>query len=160
ALMNYFSAPGYLADEPERREYFERVWPPDLQLMSKDIFTRFHASLWPALLSALGLEFPHELFAHGFWTVNGRKMSKRDPETIVEPVDFSRRISEAADAPFQTGVDALRYYSLREVTFGNDGDFSRSGCLARYNSDLANGLGNLVQRALSMLTQYFDGMVP
>jgi methionyl-tRNA synthetase len=160
ALMNYFSAPGYFSDDPAQREYFERIWPPDLQLMSKDIFTRFHATLWPALLNALGLPLPTELFAHGFWTVNGRKMSKRDPETIVEPVAFARQIAAAANAEFLIGVDALRYYSLREVTFGNDGDFSRVGCLARYNSDLANGLGNLVQRALSMLTQYFDGVVP
>jgi methionyl-tRNA synthetase len=160
ALMNYFSAPGYLSDDPSRRAYFEHIWPPDLQLMSKDIFTRFHATLWPALLRALDLPLPKELFAHGFWTVNGRKMSKRDPETIVEPVAFARQIAAAAGAEFQTGVDALRYYALREVTFGSDGDFSRGGCLARYNSDLANGLGNLVQRALSMLNQYFDGVVP
>lgn len=160
ALMNYFSAPGYLSDDPFRRDYFEKVWPPDLQLMSKDIFTRFHATLWPALLKALDLEQPRELFAHGFWTVGGRKMSKRDPETIVEPVAFAGQIAELAGADFEVGVDALRYYALREVTFGSDGDFSREGCLSRYNSDLANGLGNLVQRAISMLAQYFDGVVP
>ena len=160
ALMNYFSAPGYLSDDPYRRDYFEKVWPPDLQLMSKDIFTRFHATLWPALLKALDLEQPKELFAHGFWTVGGRKMSKRDPETIVEPVAFAKQIAEAAGADFEIGVDALRYYSLREVTFGSDGDFSREGCLSRYNSDLANGLGNLVQRAISMLAQYFQSIVP
>lgn len=160
ALSNYFTAPGYLSDDPERREFFEQIWPPDLQLMSKDIFTRFHATLWPAMLNALGLEQPKELFAHGFWTVSGRKMSKRDPETIVEPVAFARKLAEAAGAEFQIGVDALRYYSLREVTFGADGDFSRMGCASRYNSDLANGLGNLVNRALSMLTQYFEGEVP
>jgi methionyl-tRNA synthetase len=160
ALMNYFTAPGYLSDDPAQREYFQRVWPPDLELMSKDIFTRFHATLWPALLKALDLELPKELFAHGFWTVGGRKMSKRDPETIVEPVAFARQIAELSGADFSVGVDALRYYSLREVTFGADGDFSRGGCLARYNSDLANGLGNLAQRALSMLTQYFESIVP
>jgi methionyl-tRNA synthetase len=160
ALMNYFSAPGYLSDDPAQRAYCDRVWPPDLQLMSKDIFTRFHATLWPALLRSLDLPLPRELFAHGFWTVNGRKMSKRDPETIVEPVAFARQIANAAGAEFQAGVDALRYYALREVTFGSDGDFSRAGCLARYNSDLANGFGNLVQRALSMLSQYFEGEVP
>jgi len=87
-------------------------------------------------------------------------MSKRDPETIVEPVEFARQIAEAAGADFEVGVDALRYYSLREVTFGSDGDFSREGCLSRYNSDLANGLGNLVQRAVSMLSQYFESVVP
>jgi len=160
ALLNYASAPGYLSDDPERRAHFERFWPPDLQLMSKDIFTRFHSTLWPALLKALDLEPPRELFAHGFWTVEGRKMSKRDPATIVEPIEFAKQIAELANCEFETAVDALRYYCLREVTFGADGDFSRLGCVARYNSDLANGLGNLVNRALSMLQQYFDGEVP
>lgn len=160
ALMNYFTAPGYLSEDPEKQKYFEEVWPPDLQLMSKDIFTRFHATLWPATLKALDLPLPKQLFAHGFWTVAGRKMSKRDPETIVEPLLFSQQIAEAAGAEPWVGVDALRYYSLREVTFGADGDFSRSGCLTRYNTDLANDFGNLVQRALSMLTQYFEGAVP
>lgn len=160
ALMNYFSAPGYLSDDPERQAFFEEVWPPDLQLMSKDIFTRFHTSLWPSLLKALDLPMPQEIFAHGFWTVDGRKMSKRDPATIVEPVPFAKRIAELAGCDFDTAVDALRYYCLREVTFGADGNFSRLGCINRYNSDLANGLGNLVNRALSMLRQYFDSAVP
>src|SRR5690606_37797314 len=104
------------------------------QLMSKDIFTRFHCTLWPALLRALDLELPRELFAHGFWTVNGRKMSKRDPETIIEPVAFSRKIGELSGAQTLIAVDALRYYCLREVPFGTDGDFSPEGCFARYNS--------------------------
>jgi len=156
ALLNYATAPGYLADER-----FHTLWPPDLQLMSKDIFTRFHATMWPALLLALNLELPKELFAHGFWTVNGKKMSKRDPETIVEPIEFARQIAQSAGgADLRVGVDALRYYSLREVTFGADGDFSTTGCVARYNADLANGLGNLVQRAVVMLHKYFEGRVP
>jgi len=160
ALMNYFTAPGYLSDDPERRAHFERAWPPDLQLMSKDIFTRFHAVLWPSLLQSLDLAPPTELFAHGFWTVSGQKMSKRYPATIVEPVTFSRQIAELAECDFDTAVDALKYYCLRQVTFGSDGDFSRTGCISRYNSDLANGLGNLVNRAVSMLKQYFDSTVP
>jgi methionyl-tRNA synthetase len=160
ALLNYATAPGYLSTDAERAHHFEQIWPPDLQLMSKDIFTRFHATLWPALLKALDLPLPKELFAHGFWTVNGRKISKRDPETIVEPLAFSRKIAELAGADFSIGVDALRYYCLREVTFGVDGDFSPEGCLARYNSDLANGLGNLLQRTLVMLHKYFEGAVP
>jgi methionyl-tRNA synthetase len=164
ALANYFTAPGFLSDDPFARDYFERVWPPDLQLMSKDIFTRFHATLWPALLKALGLEQPKLLFAHGFWTVKVRgeirKISKRDPETIVEPVPFAKKLAEVSGAEFLTGVDALRYYMLREVPFGVDGIFSRLDCAARYNSDLANGLGNLVNRALSMLKQYFDSELP
>jgi methionyl-tRNA synthetase len=161
ALMNYISAPGYLSNNPERRQHFEDTWPCDVHLMSKDIFTKFHAILWPALLNALDLPMPKMLFAHGFWTVNGRKMSKRDPETIVEPISFAREISELAGCDFGTAVDALRFYCLREVTFGADGDFSPQGCFARYNSDLANGLGNLVNRALSMLQQWdFNGVVP
>jgi methionyl-tRNA synthetase len=160
ALLNYATAPGYLSDDAEKAREFAAIWPPDLQLMSKDIFTRFHATLWPALLQALDLELPKELFAHGFWTVNGRKISKRDPETIVEPIAFSREIAELSGADFNVAVDALRYYCLREVTFGVDGDFSTDGCLGRFNSDLANGLGNTLQRTFVMLHKYFDGAVP
>ncbi|HVF84699.1 MAG TPA: methionine--tRNA ligase, partial [Abditibacteriaceae bacterium] len=160
ALLNYASAPGYLSDDEDKQKLFAEMWPPDLQLMSKDIFTRFHATFWPALLQSLGLEQPKLLFAHGFWTVDGRKMSKRDPETIVEPIAFAQEIAARANCEFEIAVDALRYYCLREVTFGADGDFSREGCFGRYNADLANGLGNLVNRALSMLQQYFDGVVP
>ena len=160
ALMNYLSAPGYQSENAQRRAHFEECWPPDLQLMSKDIFTRFHATLWMAMLRALDLPTPRLLFAHGFWTVDGRKMSKRDPETIVEPVAFAREMASRSGASIETTVDALRYYCLREVTFGSDGDFSKEGCVGRYNSDLANGLGNLVNRALSMLAQYFESVVP
>jgi methionyl-tRNA synthetase len=156
ALLNYATAPGFLAHD----ERFARIWPPDLHLMSKDI-TKFHAIWWPALLLALGLELPREVFAHGFWTVNGKKISKRDPETVVEPIAFAHQIAQSAgNAELRVGVDALRYYSLREVTFGADGDFSTVGCVARYNADLANGLGNLVQRDVVMLHKYFDGRVP
>ena len=160
ALLNYATAPGYGSGNPEIAARFEKLWPPDLQLMSKDIFTRFHATLWPALLMALDLELPRELFSHGFWTVDGKKISKRDPETIVEPIAFSQSIASSAGADLELGVDALRYYSLSEVTFGNDGDFSKMGCISRYNSDLANGLGNTLQRAIVMLHKYFDGAVP
>jgi len=160
ALMNYLSAPGYLSDNAEMRERFAAVWPPDLQLMSKDNFTRFHATLWPAMLMCLDLPLPKQLFAHGFWTVDGRKMSKRDPQSIVEPIQFAQEMADAAKCDLPIAVDALRFYCLREVTFGSDGDFSRTGCVARYNSELANGLGNLLNRTLSMLHQYFDGIVP
>lgn len=160
ALLNYASAPGYLSDDPDRRVFFDEVWPPDVHLMSKDIFTRFHTTLWPALLQALDLPLPRECFAHGFWTVDGKKMGKRDPATIVEPIAFAHHIAELAGCDQDIAVDALRYYCLREVTFGNDGDFSRFGCLSRYNTDLANGLGNLVNRTLSMLQQYFGHVVP
>ncbi len=160
ALLNYATAPGFLSDDAEKAREFAEIWPPDLQLMSKDIFTRFHATMWPALLRALDLEMPKEMFAHGFWTVNGRKISKRDPETIIEPIEFSERIAALAGAEFDIAVDALRYYCLREVTFGVDGDFSPQGCFARYNADLANGLGNLLQRTLVMIHKYCEGGVP
>ena len=160
ALLNYASAPGYLSEDAQRRAFFEEVWPPDVHLMSKDIFTRFHATLWPALLKALDLELPRLCFAHGFWTVEGRKMSKRDAATVVEPVAFAARLAEIAGCERAIAVDALRYYCLREVTFGADGDFSRGGVAARYNGELANGLGNLINRTLSMLHQYCDGIVP
>jgi methionyl-tRNA synthetase len=93
ALINYISAPGFGNEDALQREHFEQFWPCDLHLMSKDIFTRFHATMWPAMLLALDLPLPKQLFAHGFWTVDGRKMSKRDPETIVEPVSFAREIA-------------------------------------------------------------------
>ena len=160
ALLNYATAPGYGSLDAQVAARFERLWPPDLQLMSKDIFTRFHATLWPALLMALGLELPRELFSHGFWTVDGEKISKRNPKTIVEPIAFSQSIAESAGADLAIGVDALRYYCLSEVTFGADGDFSKMGCINRYNSELANGLGNTLQRALVMLHKYFEGRVP
>ncbi len=160
ALLNYATAPGYVSENPEKVREFEKLWPPDVQIMAKDIFTRFHSTMWPALLQALDLELPRELFAHGFWTVNGRKISKRDPETIIEPIAFSEQIAELSGAEFPIAVDALRYYCLREVTFGVDGDFSPQGCFARYNADLANGLGNLLQRTLVMIHKYCDGAVP
>lgn len=160
ALLNYATAPGYLSQDRQIQARFDAIWPPDVQLMSKDIFTRFHATLWPALLQALGLELPRELFAHGFWTVNGQKMSKRDPHTIIEPVTFSKEIAANSGCTPQIAVDALRYYCLREVTFGVDGDFSPEGCYTRYNADLANGLGNLLQRTLTMVHKYFEGRVP
>ena len=160
ALLNYATAPGYLSDDPQKAAEFAQIWPPDLQLMSKDIFTRFHATLWPALHMALGLELPKRLYAHGFWTVNGRKISKREPETVVEPIAFSEQIARVAGCEFGVAVDALRLYCLREVPFGVDGDFSTSGCYARYNADLANGLGNLAQRAFVMVHKYFGGVCP
>jgi methionyl-tRNA synthetase len=92
--------------------------------------------------------------------VNGRKISKRDPETIIEPIAFSQEIADASGADFDIAVDALRYYCLREVTFGVDGDFSPQGCFARYNADLANGLGNLFQRNFVMIHKYCEGVVP
>ncbi len=144
ALVNYISIPGYVADETR----FARWWPASVHLVGKDILTT-HAVYWSTLLMALDLPLPKTIFAHGWWTVNGEKMSKSlgnvvDPGAMVE----------------EFGVDPFRYFLLREVPFGQDGDFSRSAFIGRYNSDLANDLGNLVSRTLTMIERYSGGLVP
>ncbi|MBI5426955.1 MAG: methionine--tRNA ligase [Nitrospinae bacterium] len=143
ALINYISVHGSL--EEIRRCGF---WPCDHHLVGKDILTT-HAVYWSTMLKATGLELPKSIFAHGWWTVNGQKMSK-SLRNVVEPnllVD-------------QFGADAIRYFLLREVPFGQDGDFSREALIGRINSDLANNLGNLLNRALNMLDKYYAGVVP
>ncbi len=144
ALLNYITAPGYAA-EPER---FDRIWPADVHMIGKDI-TRFHAVIWPAMLMAAGLPLPAHVFAHGFLSFGGEKMSK-SRGTVVAPDEVLRRY----------GVDAYRHYLMREVQFGADGNFSWEGLQARYTSELANGLGNLASRVLAMTASYFDGRVP
>ncbi len=144
ALINYLSAIGY----PDNKESLQKYWPADVHLMSKDIL-RFHAVYWPAFLLAAGLPLPKKVIVHGWWTVEGRKMSKSlgnaiDPNHLIELY----------------GVDALRYFLMREVSFGNDGDFSQHALINRINSDLANDLGNLLQRTLSMVNKYYGGTVP
>lgn len=145
ALSNYLTAAGYESG-PEGR--FEETWPADLHLVGKDIL-RFHAVYWPAFLMSAGLPLPERIFAHGWWTVEGEKMSK-SLGNVVNP-------SEIAE---EFGVDAFRYFLMREIPFGSDGDFSRRALAARINSDLANGLGNLASRALGMVERYFGGAVP
>ena len=127
---------------------FRRRWPADVQLIGKDILW-FHAAIWPAMLMALGLEPPKGVFAHGWWTHNGEKMSK-SKNNFVTP-------GEVADA---YGADALRYFLLRELPFGMDGDFRDAAMLQRYNAELAGDLGNFVFRTLSMMDRYFEGVVP
>ena len=144
ALLNYITAPGFAA-EPER---FASIWPADVHVVGKDI-TRFHAVIWPAMLMAAGLPLPKRVFAHGFLTVGGEKMSK-SLGTGIAPHELVERF----------GVDAFRYYFLREISFGQDGNFSPESMAARYTADLANGLGNLASRVLAMIDSYFDGVVP
>jgi methionyl-tRNA synthetase len=144
ALINYISAIGYGSDE----EKFRRRWPADVHLIGKDILW-FHAAIWPCMLMALGLEPPKLVFAHGWWTHNGEKMSK-SKGNFVDP-------NAVAD---EYGVDPLRYFLLRELPFGQDGDFRDASMLQRYNAELAGDLGNLVFRALSMMERYFEGVVP
>ncbi len=144
ALTNYITAAGYAA-EPER---FARIWPADIHLIGKDIL-RQHAIYWPAMLMAAGVDTPRQVWAHGFLLVGGEKMSKTKL-TGIHPFQLIDHF----------GVDAYRYYFMREIQFGQDGNFSWESMLDRYNADLANGLGNLASRVLAMLGSYFDGLVP
>jgi methionyl-tRNA synthetase len=144
ALTNYITAAGY-ADDPER---FERAWPADVHFIGKDIL-RFHAIYWPAMLMAGGVEPPRQVWAHGFLLVSGEKMSKTKL-TGIHPFELVDRF----------GVDAYRYYFVREIPFGQDGSFSWEAMTDRYNADLANGLGNLASRVLAMIDQSFQGAVP
>ena len=144
ALSNYISALGYLSEDDRK---FKKYWPADLHIVGKEI-VRFHTIIWPIMLMALDLPLPHQVFGHGWLVINGGKISKslgnyRDPREYIS----------------EYSVDAIRYYLLREVPFGSDGQFSEELLLARYNADLANTLGNLVNRTLSMLTKYFDGKI-
>ena len=143
ALLNYITATGWGSDE----ETFATRWPA-VQLVGKDI-ARFHAVIWPAMLMAADLEPPARVFAHGWLLVGGEKMSK-SKLTGIAPSDITEVF----------GSDAFRYYFLRAITFGSDGSFSWEDLAARYEAELANGFGNLASRVLSMITRYFDGVVP
>ena len=144
ALTNYISALDYLTPTPS----FERYWPASIHLVGKDILTT-HAVYWSTMLMALEISLPQTIFAHGWWTVDGEKMSKSrgnviDPNIMVN----------------EYGVDAFRYFLLREVPFGQDGDFSREAFTSRYNAELANDLGNLLSRTMTMVTRYSNGTIP
>ena len=144
ALQNYVTAAGYGSDEAT----FARLWPADVHLMAKDILW-FHAVIWPAMLMALDLPLPATIYAHGYLQVGGEKMSK-SKLTGISPHDLISTFTS----------DGYRYFFMREVSFGQDGNFSWEGMAARYNSDLANDFGNLASRVLSMAGRYLDGIVP
>ena len=155
ALVNYLTVAGYTLDD----DRFARIWPPDLQLMGKDILPRFHATLWPAMLIALGVELPGTIFGHGWWvSATGDKMSK-SKGNIVDPQAEAELLVEESGCTTDVAIDAVRYYMLREVPFGADGTFSAEGLLGRFNSDLANDLGNLLNRTLPLVERYLDGQV-
>ncbi|WP_456465184.1 methionine--tRNA ligase subunit beta, partial [Persephonella sp.] len=144
ALTNYISALGY---PDTSSELFKTFWPADVHIVGKDIL-RFHTVYWPAFLMSAGIEVPEKVFAHGWWTVEGHKMSK----TLGNVVDPFKAAEEY-------GVDQLRYFLLREVPFGLDGDFSKKAVVGRINSDLANDLGNLFSRSISMINKFNKGVV-
>ena len=145
ALTNYITAAGY--PETGAGDY-ARFWPADLHMVGKDIL-RFHAVYWPAFLMAAGLEPPKRVFAHGWWTNEGEKISK-SLGNIIDPFELVENY----------GLDQVRYFLLREVPFGNDGDFSHRAMVGRVNGDLANDLGNLAQRVLSMIAKNCGAKVP
>ncbi len=155
ALLNYLTATDWL----NRGEAYLDTWPPDLQLMGKDILPRFHATIWPAMLMALGVPLPERLYGHGWWIVNKQKMSK-SLGNVYAPLEVAQSLSESAGCELPYAVDAFRYYMLREMPTDSDAEFSLQGFETRYNGDLANDLGNLVHRTLSMMHRYFGGRVP
>ncbi|MDE6474980.1 MAG: methionine--tRNA ligase [Clostridia bacterium] len=145
ALTNYITALGYGGED---EELFKKYWPADVHMMGKEII-RFHSIIWPAILMALDLPLPKKVYGHGWLMFNNDKMSK-SKGNIVDPFILCERY----------GVDALRYYMLKEVPFGQDGNFTNEIFLKLRNSDLANDLGNLVSRVTAMVSQYFDGVIP
>lgn len=160
AVINYLTATGW----PDNANW-DRVWPADVHLVGKEIYTRFHATLWPAMLLALGLDLPRHVLGHGWWLV-------RDPRTLdlvkgsksgiplPTPQEAVERIQELSGAGREAAVDALRYYILRDISFTGDAEFSFDNLIERYNSLLANKLGNLLNRTLTITGQYLGGVVP
>ena len=144
ALTTYMTGVGY----PDDREQYHRYWPADVHLIGKDI-VRFHAVYWPAFLMSAKLPLPKQVFGHGFLLSRGEKMSK-SVGNVIDPMALAERF----------GVDAVRYFFLREVPFGQDGSYSAEAIVNRANAELANSFGNLAQRTLSMIFKNLDGVIP
>ncbi|MCI8497401.1 MAG: methionine--tRNA ligase, partial [Clostridiales bacterium] len=145
ALSNYITALGYGSDDDS---LYQKYWPADVHLVGKEI-VRFHTIIWPAILMSLGLPLPKKVFGHGWLVIGGGKMSK-SKGNVVDPVVLCERY----------GVDAIRYFLMREIPFGSDGNFTNEALVGRINSDLANDLGNLVSRTGAMIERYFGGTLP
>lgn len=145
ALTNYISALGYGSDN---NELFNKYWPADVHIIGKEI-NRFHSLLWPAMLMSAGLEIPKMIAAHGWITVDGQKMSK-SIGNVIDPIDLANKYP----------IDAIRYFFMRELPFDSDGNYSEEKFIARYNGDLANGIGNLTNRITVMIDKYCEGTVP
>jgi methionyl-tRNA synthetase len=148
ALTNYLTAAGYGAADPTAAARLAKYWPADVHLIGKEI-VRQHAIYWPAFLLAAGLPLPRQVVSHGWWLMEGAKMSK-SKGNVARPADYIDRF----------GLDALRYFVFREMVFGQDANFGDEAILMRYNADLANDLGNLASRATTMIHRYCDGVVP
>jgi len=153
ALTNYISAIEY----PDGA-LFQRFWPADVHLVGREI-VRFHAVYWPVLLHAAGVPVPRQTFAHGWLTFGGQRFSK-SLGIVIDPAALSREIAAEAGTDAPVAVDALRYFLLREIPFGSDGDFNKPALIHRFNADLANDYGNLLNRTLPQVERHFQGLVP
>jgi methionyl-tRNA synthetase len=155
ALINYITVCGY----PDDAAKMARYWPADVHVVGKDIYVRFHCTLWPAMLMAAGLPLPKQVFGHGFWMNEGQRMSK-SRGNFIDPMALADELTALSGAAPEIGVDAIRYFLFREMPFGSDGDFSKASLLRRFNSDLANDLGNALNRTLPLIQRHCGGVVP